>query len=53
MNKTHPKGVRARVSVGMLENIQIAKPCPANWDAMTGDERVRFCGKCAKTALQF
>lgn len=30
----------------MLENLKIAKPCPANWDAMTGDERVRFCGQC-------
>jgi hypothetical protein len=32
----------------MLENIRIAKPCPANWDAMTGDERVRFCALCSK-----
>ena len=30
----------------MLENVKIAKPCPANWDAMTGYERVRFCGQC-------
>jgi hypothetical protein len=29
-----------------LDGIQVAKPCPANWDAMSGDERVRFCGLC-------
>ncbi len=34
------------MSLPMLENLKIAKPCPANWDAMTGDERVRFCGQC-------
>src|SRR5262245_49218482 len=29
-----------------LELIQIASPCPASWDEMTGDERVRFCKLC-------
>lgn len=29
-----------------LETIQIAKPCPADWDAMTGDAQVRHCGSC-------
>ncbi|HZU99650.1 MAG TPA: hypothetical protein VFF73_23265 [Planctomycetota bacterium] len=37
----------------MLENIRIAKPCPANWDAMTGDERVRFCALCSKNVYNF
>ena len=29
-----------------LEQITIASPCTADWDAMQGDERVRFCGQC-------
>ncbi|MBL8068173.1 MAG: hypothetical protein JNM28_06965 [Armatimonadetes bacterium] len=30
-------------------DIEIKKPCPANWDAMTGDEQSRFCGQCQKS----
>jgi len=33
-------------SVIPLETIQIASPCPASWDEMEGDDRVRFCGEC-------
>lgn len=29
-----------------LNNIKVASPCPADWDAMYGDERKRFCGDC-------
>jgi hypothetical protein len=29
-----------------LDNIQIASPCPADWNQMFGDERKRFCGDC-------
>ena len=29
-----------------LEVIEIASPCPADWDAMTGNDQVRFCGEC-------
>ena len=29
-----------------LETIQVAKPCRADWDAMTGDAQVRHCGSC-------
>ena len=29
-----------------LNNIQIASPCPADWEQMYGDERKRFCGEC-------
>ncbi len=29
-----------------LETIQVAKPCHADWDAMTGDAQVRHCGSC-------
>ena len=30
-----------------LEVIDIANPCPAEWDAMRGDDRVRFCKHCS------
>ena len=29
-----------------LDQIQIASPCTADWDQMSGDERVRHCGQC-------
>jgi hypothetical protein len=31
-----------------LEQIQVASPCHAAWDAMTGNDQVRFCGQCSK-----
>jgi hypothetical protein len=29
-----------------LDHLRIASPCPANWEAMSGNERVRFCDLC-------
>jgi len=29
-----------------LDKISVAAPCPASWDEMRGDDRVRFCGQC-------
>lgn len=29
-----------------LERIEIASPCKANWDEMSGDERMRMCSLC-------
>ena len=29
-----------------LRNVRIASPCGEDWEAMYGDDRVRFCGKC-------
>lgn len=29
-----------------LDQLTIAKPCSANWNEMSGDERVRHCGLC-------
>src|SRR5829696_4745598 len=29
-----------------LEEVKVAAPCPADWEKMVGDERVRFCGSC-------
>jgi hypothetical protein len=31
---------------GLLGRARIAAPCPTSWDAMEGDDRVRFCGLC-------
>src|SRR6185369_13231719 len=31
-----------------LDTVRIASPCSADWDAMQGDDRVRFCGECKK-----
>jgi hypothetical protein len=30
----------------LLDQIQIASPCSADWNAMQGDERRRFCEQC-------
>jgi hypothetical protein len=29
-----------------LDTVQVAKPCPASWDEMKGDKKVRFCAHC-------
>ena len=29
-----------------LDNVSVATPCPADWEAMIGGDRVRFCGQC-------
>lgn len=31
-----------------LNQITVAEPCPKSWDAMTGDDRKRFCTHCNK-----
>jgi uncharacterized protein len=30
----------------LVDSIEVKKPCSENWDAMTGNERVRFCSHC-------
>jgi hypothetical protein len=30
----------------MIDNIRIASPCPADWEKMQGDDRVRYCHAC-------
>ena len=32
----------------LLEELRVASPCPEKWDDMIGDDRARFCGRCAK-----
>ena len=34
------------VSLPLLSQIQIASPCPAKWDEMTGDAVTRLCAQC-------
>ena len=29
-----------------LDGLRIARPCPASWSAMEGDDRVRHCSRC-------
>lgn len=29
-----------------IDDVRIASPCSASWDAMTGTDTVRFCGEC-------
>jgi hypothetical protein len=29
-----------------LDHLKISAPCSADWDAMTGNDHVRFCGQC-------
>jgi hypothetical protein len=35
-------------SESFLDEIRVASPCSASWEAMDGDERVRFCAQCRK-----
>jgi hypothetical protein len=31
------------------DDVAIPKPCHADWEEMTGDERSRYCGSCSKS----
>ena len=33
-------------SLRLLDQVHIAAPCPADWEDMTGDDRVRHCSLC-------
>lgn len=39
---------KAKAKLPVLPNIRVASPCTADWNAMTGDDRVRACAKCNK-----
>jgi len=34
-----------------LDNLHVASPCHASWDAMTGDDKARFCRTCQKNVF--
>jgi len=36
-----------------LNYLRIASPCPANWESMKGDDRVRFCELCNLNVYNF
>jgi hypothetical protein len=35
----------------LLKQVKIASPCHADWNAMAGNEQVRFCGSCQKNVF--
>jgi hypothetical protein len=37
----------------MLPRIRVASPCTANWEKMTGDDRVRYCDQCKLSVYNF
>jgi hypothetical protein len=41
-------GASTKRALPMLERVTVASPCPARWDDMVGDDRVRFCPSCEK-----
>lgn len=40
-------------STNSLPVIQIATPCPMQWDKMQGDDSKRFCNQCTKNVFNF
>jgi hypothetical protein len=38
----------SRAGAGLLAGARVASQCSESWEAMSGDERTRFCGKCGK-----
>lgn len=39
---------KAKAKLPVLPNIRIAAPCTADWNAMSGDDRMRACAQCNK-----
>ncbi len=39
---------KQRAKLPVLPNIRVASPCTADWNKMTGDERIRACADCNK-----
>jgi hypothetical protein len=39
---------QAQRRLPVVDDLRVAAPCDADWAKMVGDERVRFCGSCAK-----
>jgi hypothetical protein len=39
---------KQRAKLPVLPNIRVASPCPADWNQMTGDDRMRACAQCNK-----
>ncbi len=43
--------IEERRRLPVLPNIRVASPCPADWNEMIGDDRVRACAKCNKNVF--
>ncbi|HVR98560.1 MAG TPA: hypothetical protein VMW27_18235 [Thermoanaerobaculia bacterium] len=37
-----------KVNEESLQKVRVARPCPASWSDMVGDERMRFCSLCRR-----
>src|SRR5215471_14218962 len=48
----HPKNQQPVPAV-KFTNIRIASPCSADWDKMSGDDRVRHCMECNLNVYNF
>jgi hypothetical protein len=47
---THPtKSGPMPTPLPLLDSLTIATPCPASWDDMDGDDRVRYCSLCQQS----
>jgi hypothetical protein len=46
-------GARRSKTQRVVLKVQQASPCPASWEDMPGNERVRHCGKCRKNVYNF
>jgi len=44
----YTKAIVMKTRRRLLEKIEIASACSADWESMSGDERVRFCDQCNK-----
>src|SRR5689334_9195454 len=40
-------------NISLVQQIQIASPCPASWEQMEGDDRKRFCYQCKLHVYNF
>jgi hypothetical protein len=36
-----------------LDNVEIAQSCSADWESMTGDDKIRFCVECQNDVYNF
>ncbi|MBL0869825.1 MAG: hypothetical protein IBJ18_04535 [Phycisphaerales bacterium] len=46
LSKAGPLGPTGVLSLPLLDRVQIAAPCPARWEDMAGDDKVRHCELC-------
>lgn len=40
-------------NIWLLDNVEIASPCPKSWDEMQGDYSKRFCEECGHHVYNF